>query len=56
MKNKKKSVKLPKTSAVCWNIIIYKIEIRKKLDKIQVDWSSEKTKRTKWSTTGKYDK
>ena len=28
-KKNKKSVKLPKTSAVCWNIAIYKIEIRK---------------------------
>ena len=28
-KKKKKSVKLPKISAVCWNIIIYQIEIRR---------------------------
>ena len=44
IKMNKKSVKLPKNSAVCWNIIIHKIEIRKKLNKIQVDWLSEKTK------------
>ena len=32
------------TSAVCWKIIINKIEIVKYLNKIQVDWFSEKAK------------
>ena len=41
-KNEKKISQI--TSAVCWKIIINKIEIVKYLNKIQVDWFSEKAK------------